>query len=210
MSIKGLFSLIGMIVGGLLVIPFGMKVIDLLKHKNNFDSVSETYFTNIVEVPVRLIDLDQGLESYKRGNYRDVVHTVKYSASGGRDASEYISENYKIDRDFNSGQYFKIVMVVPQMDISAHEYFRTIEGQDSLVLLVNKEEYEILSNGTKDSPYLVFGVKGAEKPLSWTSVADDKLHNVDIKPEQYAYSAQMYWTYIATKEDFERRFGRQK
>ncbi|MFD2599858.1 hypothetical protein ACFSQ3_12935 [Sphingobacterium corticis] len=207
---RGLFSVIGMLIGGLLIIPLGMRVIDLSRHRNNFQPLSETYSTGFIEMPVRMANLNQSNEANSYNNYLEVLHTIKYAATGRKDASERVAECYKIDQDLNSKKFFKLIMIVPWLDLKAHEYFRTIEEQDSLILLINREEYLNPTNGTKEHPYLVFGVRGAEKPLTWEDINENKVYNVDIKPEQYSYSAEMYWTYIATKEEFERRFSKSK
>lgn len=203
MSIKEFFSLIGIILAGLLIIPVGMKVIDLLKHKNNFKYFSKDYYEDLIEVPIKVTLHDNDKRLSLTGGYESVSHTIRYSAKAGRDDSEYISENYKIFLDVKSKKYFKIIMIVPRFDMAANDYFVAMKGRDSLRVFVNSIEYRDTNIGTIDNPYLAFGARGAIDPLRWKDIVAGKSYNVDITEKQLKYNAEIYWTYIASKEEFE-------
>ncbi len=194
---------LGYLIGAIIIVPLVFTLIDKYSiNRNEFSNYMKEYLEDTEEIIVEsgyfeTDPLSEGHLAVTKG------FTTKMAATSGRDVSSRSRRHYRRVRSHKNNKIF-IVNVIDGTDL----VFSAIDN-NKFIARVNIDDLNDGHYGTFENPIPVFYVRGIDKPLQFYNRKGDMVQ-LDISEEQYAYSAEMYWTYIATKEEFERRFEKQK
>ncbi len=124
----------------------------------------------------------------------------------GRDASKRSHYYYQ---DVYSIQYKKHIRI--EMFDLTHLFWYDI-GNSTVMLKVNKEDFNNPKYGTKEKPLMCFSLRGANGPILVEGRGTKTMGtilNKDTPADQFDYNVYMYFTYVMPKKEFEERFGKQ-
>ena len=201
-------GLMGYLIGAIIVLPIIIFVWNkyFLKKNNDADSFTKSYISNVVEVNIH-IPKSRGLPVGEYP-YQDELINTKIAAKNM--AKDETSRSHYAFRDVFDNVTKRNIRIV-MFDINRSFWYDI--GDSTVMLKVNKDDFNSSEYGTKAKPLICFSLRGANRALTaiGSGVKDSgKIYNIDTPPEQFGYNVYMYRTYIMPRKEFKERFEKGK
>ena len=205
---KGMGGLMGYLIGAIIVLPIIIFVWNkyFLKKNNDADSFTKSYISNVVEVNIH-IPKSRGLPVGEYPYQDELINTKIAAKNMAKDETSRSHYAFRDVFDSVTKRNIRIVM----FDINRSFWYDI--GDSTVILKVNKDDFNSPEYGTKEKPLICFSLRGANRPLTaiGSGVKDSgKIYNIDTSPKQFDYNVYMYLTYVMPKEEFEDRFEKGK
>ena len=206
--LKNIGGALGYIIGALVVLPLIIFISNryFIKENRAIEKYIKPFMQNAMEIQIKM----PNTSNLPFGQYRfkdDLITTQLATKNMGRDASKRSKYYYQ---DIYSPKYNKNIRIV-MFDLT-HLFWANI-GDSTVMLKVNKDDFNSSEYGTKVKPLICFSLRGANRTLTAISsgVKDSgKIYNIDTPPEQFGYNVYMYRTYIMPRKEFKERFEKGK
>ncbi|OKS88638.1 hypothetical protein [Mucilaginibacter polytrichastri] len=186
--IVGIAVAVGMCIG----VPVYLFVVNNLFHKgNNVKNIVPVYIHNSQQFKVLVPDRDPR-DPNSLLTYKDTSYFSKLQKNGRGDLFKIkiFSSEYK--------KYFEIRM----FDSSPTIFLPDILSKKYVILTVNKGEWSNPLLGTRENPVPVFKYEGTP-PITYGG------GTYEVSGEAYKHNVTQYLSFMLTKDEFEKRFGKQ-
>lgn len=208
MKLLRMGGLIGGIIGALVVLPVIILVYNkyFIKKNNVVEPFIKTYMQNVVEVQFKMPNTSNipiGEEPFISEQIETKLVKKNMTGSNSKLSYYYYQDIYSVQNK----KYIRIGM----FDLNNLFWFDI--GDSTVMLKINKDDFNNPKYGTKEKPLMCFSLRGANGSLTaiGSGVKDSgKIYNIDTSPEQFDYNTYMYLTYVMPKEEFEERFEKKK
>ncbi|OKS88636.1 hypothetical protein [Mucilaginibacter polytrichastri] len=184
----GIAVAVGMVIG----LPLYLYVVNHLFYKgNDAKAIVPVYIHNSQQFKVLVPERDpRDINSLL--TYKDTSYFSKLQKNGRSDLFEIkiFSSEYK--------KYFEIRM----FDSSPTIFLPDILSKKYVILTVNKGEWSNPLLGTRENPVPVFKYQGTS-PITYGGVT------YEVSEEAYKHNVTQYLSFMLTKNEFEKRFGKQ-
>ncbi|MGN7988582.1 hypothetical protein ACTJKC_14635 [Pedobacter sp. 22226] len=199
---------LGYIIGAMIVLPLIIFIYNkyFIKENDHVEPFIKPYIENVIELKFKMPNTSE-MPFDKNPFISEQIETklVRKNMTGSNSKLSY----YRY-QDIYSPLYKKHVRI-GMVDLTT--LFWNDIGDSTVMLKINKDDFNNPKYGTKEKPLMCFSLRGANGPLTaiGSGVKDSgKVYNIDTPPEQFDYNVYMYLTYVMPKEEFEERFEKKK
>ena len=190
-------AIIGYVLGGAVIIPFILYLISIVFYKSNkvTEAILNQYIENSEEIKVDSAGNVSYWES-SRSNGKLGIQSIKitYFLAKNNTGTQYYPCFIFNSKKFH--KYFKL--------IGLSEYIYDPPWDKSIVMTVNKEDFNNPAYGTINNPVPVLKFIGADKSVR----SDNKDYDRAYMDTVYHKNVEMYLKYVMPKKEFKARFGK--
>ena len=199
---------LGYIIGAMIVLLLIIFIYNkyFVKENNNVEPFVKFYMQNVIEMKFKMSNTSSipiGKEPYISEQIETKL--VKKNMTGSNSKLSY----YRYQDIYSP--FYKRHIRIGMVDLTT--LFWNDIGDSTVMLKVNKDDFNSPEYGTKEKPLMYFSLRGANRPLTaiGSGVKDSgKIYNIDTSPKQFDYNVYMYLTYVMPKEEFADRFEKGK
>jgi len=197
---------IGYAIASLIIIPVAVFVYNSYYIKENRDVTpfSKQYVGDTVELNFKMPSnklILGGEDPYKWELITTHLSRKNMGPNGSRRSTYFYQDIYS--KGYN--KHIRIAM----FDLSNLFWFDI--GDSTVMLKVNKEDFNNPKYGSNEKPLMCFSLRGANGPIlikGRGTKNEGKIINKDTPPEQFEYNVYMYLTYVMPRKEFKERFGK--
>ena len=206
--LKNIGGALGYIIGAMLFLPLIIFIYNkyFIKENDNVEPFIKPYIENVIELKFKMPNpSDMPFDKNPFISEQIENKLVRKNMTGSNSKLSY----YRYQDIYSP--FYKRHIRIGMVDLTT--LFWNDIGDSTVILKVNKDDFNNPKYGTREKPLMCFSLSGANVPLTaiGSGVKDSgNIYNIDTSPEQFDYNVYMYLTYVMPRKEFKERFEKGK